>query len=154
MSATASTSDREIVITRVVDAPRERVFEAFTTPEQVSQWWGPNGFTTTTHEMDARPGGIWRFIMHGPNGTDYPNRIQYIEVVPPERLVYDHDDDVDNDPHGFHVTVTFDQEGAGTRITMRTLLGSAEERKRVEEFGAIEGGNQTLARLAEFLAQS
>lgn len=71
------TADREIVITRVFDAPREQVFDAWTDSEHVSQWWGPNGFTTTTHEMDVRPGGVWRFIMHGPDGVDYKNRIVY-----------------------------------------------------------------------------
>jgi uncharacterized protein YndB with AHSA1/START domain len=85
-----STSDREIVATRVFDAPRELVFQMWTDPQHISNWYGPRGFTTTTHEMDVRPGGVWRHVMHGPDGTDYPNEIVYLEVVKPERLVYDH----------------------------------------------------------------
>jgi len=76
-------SDREIVTTRVVDAPRELVFRAWTEPEHVGQWWGPNGFTSTIQEMDVRPGGVWRLVMHGPDGTDYPNESIYLEVVRP-----------------------------------------------------------------------
>jgi uncharacterized protein YndB with AHSA1/START domain len=84
------TGDREIIITRTFDAPRERVWEAWTDPKQVIKWWGPNGFTNTLFEMDVKPGGVWRHMMHGPDGTDYPNKVVYIEVVKPERLVYSH----------------------------------------------------------------
>ena len=102
--------------------------------------------------MDVRPGGAWRYVMHGPNGVDYPNRMVYEQVVKPERLVYTHDSGVDNDPHAFHVTVTFEQEGNKTRLTMRALLRSAAEREYVvKEHGAIEGANETLARLGEYL---
>jgi len=103
----ASTADREIVIERTVNAPRELVWQAWTEADQIRQWWGPNGFTTTIHAMDVRVGGVWRFIMHGPDGTDYPNRIVYREIVKPERLVYDHDDDNDPPSHSFRSTVTF-----------------------------------------------
>src|SRR5262245_65569471 len=85
---TKSSADREIVTTRLVDAPPDRVFDAWTDPEQIVQWWGPRGFTTTTSTMEARPGGVWRFVMHGPDGRDYQNKITYFEVVRPERLVY------------------------------------------------------------------
>jgi uncharacterized protein YndB with AHSA1/START domain len=147
-------SDREIVFTRLFDAPRELVWEAWTDSQQVVQWWGPRGFTTTTHEMDVRPGGVWRFIMHGPDGTDYPNKIVYNEVVPSERLAYTHgSDDGDDESGRFQVTVTFADHGGKTRLTMRALFASAEECDRVvKEFGAIDGGNQTLDRLAEHLA--
>ncbi len=151
-TAESDTADREVVITRLFDAPRERVFDAFTDPEQVGHWWGPNGFTTTIHEMDVRPGGVWRYIMHGPDGVDYPNYVSYIDIVRPERLVYDHGAD-SGDPH-FHVTVTFADEGGRTRLTMRSLFPTAAARDYVvREFKAIEGGHQTLARLAEHLAQ-
>ena len=146
-------ADREIVMTRVFDAPRELVFEAWTDPEQVRQWWGPRGFTTTIHEMDVRPGGVWRFIMHGPDGTDYDNKIVYSEIVRPERLVYDHGSDKEDDPGQFHVTVTFAKEGDRTRLTMRLLFASTEARDAVIEFGAVEKGNQTLECLAEHLAK-
>ena len=87
------TADREIVATRLFDAPRDLVFMMWTDPNHIAQWWGPRGFTTTTLEMDLRPGGIWRFIMHGPDGRDYPNRVIYLEIVPLERLVYKHESD-------------------------------------------------------------
>lgn len=148
---TAATTDREIVISRVFDAPREIVFEAFIHPEQVKQWWGPNGFTTTTHEMDVRPGGVWLFTMHGPDGRDYYNVIRYVEIARPERLVYDHGSD-EHSPL-FHATVTFVDVGGKTEVTLHSVFETAEERNRVvEEHGAIEGGKQTLGRLAEFLA--
>jgi uncharacterized protein YndB with AHSA1/START domain len=148
-------SDREIVITRVFDAPCELVFEAWTNPEHVVQWWGPRGFTTTIHEMDVRPGGVWRFVMHGPDGTDYDNKVVFVEVAKPERLVYNHGGADDSDFAQFQVTVTFDAEGNKTRLTMRMLFESAAERDRiVKEVGAIEGANQTLDRLAEYLAKA
>lgn len=149
------TSDREIVITRTYDAPPERVFDAFTSPEKIARWWGPNGFTTTTHEMDVRPGGTWRFVMHGPDGTDYPNRIDYIDVVRPLRLVYRHYDDEPNPEIEFESTVTLEPRGQGTALTLRMVFSSPEERDRVaRESGAIEGGQQTLARLAMFLGEN
>lgn len=144
-----STADREIITTRVFDAPRELVFMAWTDPKHVSQWWGPRGFTNTIHEMDVRPGGVWRFVMHGPDGVDYKNKIIYIEIVKPERLVYSHV----SGPK-FHVTVTFDEQGGKTKLTMRMLFETAAERdKVVKEFGAIEGAKQTLERLNEHLAK-
>jgi uncharacterized protein YndB with AHSA1/START domain len=148
-----TTSDREIVLTRVFDAPRELVFEAWTDPEQVVQWWGPHGFTTTVHEMNVRPGGIWRFVMHGPDGTDYGNKVEFIEVTRPARLVYNHGPDGESDAPSFRVTVTFDEEDGGTRLTLRLVFKSSDERDRAVEFGAVEGGKQTLERLAEHLAK-
>ena len=153
-SQAATVNDREIVISRVFDAPRDVVFSAWTDPEQVAQWWGPDGFSTTTHEMDVRPGGVWRFIMHGPDGVDYKNRIVFREVTPRERLVYVHDDDGEGASGEFVATVTFVDVGGKTELTMRSQFASKAERDRVvEEFGAIEGGKQTLARLAEHLAK-
>ena len=99
--------DREIVIERIVNAPRELVCAPGPKPIRIAKWWGPNGFTTTIHEMHVRVGGMWRFIMHGPDGTDYPNRIVYREIVKPERLFYDHSDDNGND----QATVTFVAQG-------------------------------------------
>jgi uncharacterized protein YndB with AHSA1/START domain len=148
---TVLTSDREITVTRVFDAPREMVFEAWTDPEQVVQWWGPFGFTTTIHEMDVRPGGVWRFVMHGPDGTDYNNHVVFEEVVRPERLVYRHGGGEENDVKEFHVTVTFDEDDDKTRLTLRLVAESPAERDRMVEFGALEGGQQTLERLAEYL---
>jgi uncharacterized protein YndB with AHSA1/START domain len=144
---------RTIVTTRVFDAPRELVFEAWTNPKHLVQWWGPNGFTTTIRAIDVRPGGVWRFVMHGPDGVDYENRIVYNEIVKPERLVYSHGGRDDVEPVQFHVTVTFEDQGGKTKLTMRALFPSAAERDRVVEwYGAIEGAKQTLERLAEHLA--
>jgi uncharacterized protein YndB with AHSA1/START domain len=146
------TSDCEITVTRVFDAPRELAFEAWTDPEQVVQWWGPFGFTTTIHEMDVRPSGVWRFVMHGPDGTDYDNHVVFDEVVKPERLVYRHGGGEGSDIKEFHVTVTFDEDDGGkTRLTLRLVAESPAERDRMVEFGALEGGKQTLERLAEYL---
>jgi uncharacterized protein YndB with AHSA1/START domain len=143
------TADREIVTARVFDAERELVWEAWTHAEHVGQWWGPNGFRTTTHEMDVRPGGVWRFVMHGPDGVDYPNEIVYREVLKPERLVYLH-----GPVPQFEVTVTFEEREGKTELTMRAVFKTAAERDRVvQESGAIEGAKQTLARLAEFLTR-
>jgi uncharacterized protein YndB with AHSA1/START domain len=148
-----STADREVVITRVIDVPRELVFDAWTDPEHIGEWWGPRGFTITTHEMDVRPGGLWRFMMHGPDGVDYPNRIEYLEIERPARLVFDHGGEVKGESD-FHVTVTFEEESGKTRLTMRSLFATAAERdKVVREYGAIEGGNQTIDRLVEYLGQ-
>jgi uncharacterized protein YndB with AHSA1/START domain len=151
MTTPTAPADRTIVTTRVIDAPRELVFKAWTDPDHIAEWWGPDGFTTTIREMDVRLGGAWRFIMHGPDGVDYPNLVVYTEIVPPERIAFDHSDDGGGE-HKFHNTVTFVEEGGKTRVTMEGVFESAAERQRhVDEFGAIEGGKQTLARLAEFL---
>jgi len=147
------TGDREIVITRLLDAPRELVFDMWTDPKHIAQWWGPNGFTTTIHQMDVRPGGVWRLVMHGPDGRDYQNRLVFLEIAKPERLVYKHDPDEGCEPVHCEVTVTFAQEGRLTRLTMRMVFPSAEARDLVvHQYGAIEGGNQTLGRLAQHLA--
>ena len=149
--AATSTADREIVLSREYDAPRELVWRAYTDPAHLPNWWGPNGFTNTVHEMDVRVGGRWRFIMHGPDGTDYPNRIVYQEVTRPERLVFLHGEDVDDDPGAFHVTVTFDDLGGRTRVTQRMLFATAAQKAGVEQFGAVELGKQTLDKLAAYL---
>jgi uncharacterized protein YndB with AHSA1/START domain len=150
--STTTTSDREIVITRVFDAPRELVFKAWTDREAIGKWFGPNGFSLTIHEMDVRPGGLWRFIMHGPDGTDYDDRVEYIEIAEPERLVYNHGSD--EEPNQFRTTITFEEQGGKTRLTMHSLFATAEGRARAAGFGAVEGGNQTLRRLAEYLAKA
>lgn len=147
------TADREIVLTRLLKAPRELVFEVWTNPKHIDQWFGPTGFKTTTSSMDVRPGCVWRFVMQG-MGTDFHERIVYQEVVKPERLVYLHGEDKDNDPHAFHVTVTFATEGAFTRLTMRSVFPTAAARDYVvREHKAIEGGNQTMDKLEAYLAK-
>lgn len=151
-AAMRDTADREIVFTRLLDAPRELVFKVWTEPAHIAQWWGPNGFTNTVHEMEVKPGGVWRFMMHGPDGTDYPNCIFYHEVTPPSRLVYSHGGHSEPFEPEFHVVASFDVEGDKTRLTMRLLFNSVEACNKVKEFGAVEGGQQTLERLAAYLA--
>jgi len=153
----AIASEREIVLTRVFDAPRELVWQAFTEPSRLAQWWGPRGFTTRTHRMELKVGGQWRFVMIGPDGREYENLITYIEIERPVRLHYRHGGDREVEPVNFEVVVTFDNDGgpARTRVTMRSLFPSRNARDFVvREYGAVEGGRQTLARLAELLTAS
>lgn len=146
--------DQQIVLSRVFDAPRRMVWDAWTDPEQVAQWWGPTGFTTTVVEMDLRPGGVWKMVMHGPDGTDYPNKSVFTEVVPLERLGYRLSGGKPGGPPvRFESITTFEDEGAGTLVTMRMVFPSAEERDRnVREYHSIEGGKQHLESLAAYLA--
>lgn len=151
-TVTRDTSDRELVITRLINAPRELVWKVWTTPEHVKHWWGPDGFTNTIHEMEVKPGGVWRFMMHGPDGKDYPNKIVFIEVVKHELLVYKHSGEEDTEDIRFHVTVIFEKQGNKTKLTMLSLFESAEVLERVvREFGAKEGMYQTVNRLEEYL---
>ena len=153
-SPAPSNADREIVLSRVFDAPRELVWDAWTDPKQVVQWWGPRGFTTTIHEMEVRPGGVWRHTMHGPDGANYPNEIVFVEVVKYQRIVYSGSGRREGGPSAhFQTTWTFEEEGDKTKLTLRMVFDSTEERDRViKDFGALEGGKQTLGRLAEQLA--
>ena len=147
------TADREIVISRVIGAPREVVFEAFTRVRHLSRWWGPEGFTTTTRSFEFRVGGAWDFVMHGPDGTDYQEWITYREIVPPERIALLHGESRD-DPNAFESLLTFEPAGDGTRIVMRTLFPTKELRdEAAEKYHAIEGGEQTLSNLAAYVAE-
>lgn len=153
MQAQAATADREIVISRIIDAPRELVFEAFTEVGHLSQWWGPQGFTTTTRAFEFGPGGVWDFVMHGPDGTDYQEWITWTEIAPPERIVLQHGEYRD-DPNTFASYLTFVPDGAATRIEMRTVFPTRELRdEAVEKYHAIEGGQQTLSNLAAYVAE-
>jgi uncharacterized protein YndB with AHSA1/START domain len=151
---TTQVEGKEIIISRVLNAPAALVWEVWTKPEHVINWWGPNGFTTTSQSMDLRPGGVWRFMMHGPDGTDYPNKIVFLEIVPPEKLVYKHSDDGETTSINFHVSVTLENMGSKTRLTMRSVFESAAELERLNrEYGAIEGGKQHVGRLEEYLTK-
>ena len=144
-----------IIAVREFDAPRELVFEAWTDPKHLSQWWGPDGFTTTTSAFDMRVSGVWRFVMHGPDGRDYDNRITFDEIVRPERIRYHHGGGEDVEPVQFRTTVTFEELASRrTRITLHAVFPSAAERDRVvREYGADKGAVQTLARLADYVAK-
>ena len=146
---------RAIIASREYDAPRDLVFEVWTDPKHISQWWGPDGFTTTTSTFDMRPGGVWRFVLHGPDGRDYENRITFDEIVKPERIQYHHGGGGGVEPVQFRTTVTFEDLGnKRTRITLHAVFPSAAERDRVvKEYGADKGAEQTLSRLADYLAK-
>src|SRR5215210_3928980 len=136
--AQSATTDREIVISRVIDAPRELVFEAFTEVRHLSQWWGPEGFTTTTRAFEFRVGGVWDFVMHGPDGTDYQEWISWTEIAPPERIEFLHGESR-GDLNAFESVLTFAPDGPATRIEMRTVFPTRDLRdEAVEKFSAIE----------------
>ena len=142
--------DREIVITRNIAALRERVWKAFTTAEALARWWGPNGFTITTSSFDFREGGEWVFIMHGPDGRDYPNWVRFTRIEEPSRM--DHDHGGDGDRVLFRTVITLDEVGGKTRVTLHSTFETKEQRDLVvKEYGAVEGGQQTLARLDAYL---
>jgi uncharacterized protein YndB with AHSA1/START domain len=150
--ANTFTDQYAITITREVNAPRERVWQAFTDPEQVVQWWGPDGFTNTLKEMDVRPGGKWVHIMHGPDGTDYPNDAVFDEVEEPARLAFTHLADVESSFQAFQTVITLEDLGQNTRITLHNrFVSQVEKDRQVKDVGAVEGGKQTLARLAQFV---
>jgi uncharacterized protein YndB with AHSA1/START domain len=141
----------EIVTTRLLEAPRERVWRACTESGHVEQWWGPVGFTTTTEQMDVRPGGLWRHTMHGPDGRAYPKRIAYTRVERPSLLAWAHDDDSGGAPW-FHVTITFEALGERTQVTMRHIFPNGAARDaNVEAFGSVQGAIDTTNRLAGHL---
>jgi len=123
-------SDRELASERFFDAPRARVFEAFRDPVRLARWWGPRGFRSTFQEFDLRPGGAWRLVMHAPDGADYPNQSVFVEVVPPERIVFRH-----LTGHRFVMTMTFAEQGNGTRLTWHMLHETAAELAGFRDLG-------------------
>jgi len=152
MTPDTELSDRELMVSRLIEGPREAVFEAFTDVRHLSQWWGPKGFTTTTRTFEFSDGGVWEFTMHGPDGTDYPEWIQWIEIRVPEMIVLVHGEGPD-DPEQFSSTIFFEETTDGTRVTLRSEFKTKELRDRAaDEYGAIEGGNQTLESLATYVA--
>jgi uncharacterized protein YndB with AHSA1/START domain len=147
------TAEREIVISRVISAPRELVFEAFTEVRHLSRWWGPEGFTTTTRAFEFRVGGVWDFVMHGPDGTDYQEWISWTEIAPPERIALVHGE-FSGDPNAFESVLTLAPDGAATRIELRTVFPTKELRdEAVDKHHAIEGGRQTLDNLAAYVTE-
>jgi uncharacterized protein YndB with AHSA1/START domain len=151
MRAGPATADREIVVSRLIDAPPELVFEAFTEVRHLSRWWGPDGFTTTTRSFEFREGGTWDFVLHAPDGTDYQEWITWTEIVPPRWIALLHGESRD-DPDAFESALAFEPHGAATRIVMRTLFPTRELRDQaVEKYHAVEGGEQTLSGLAAYV---
>lgn len=145
-NATSVAEDRQVIGSRTFDAPRELVFAAWSSAEHLAQWWGPNGFTLTTSQFDFRVGGVWEFVMHGPDGRNYNNRIVYTAIEAPSRIEYSH-------TKLFDAVATFEEHDGKTTVTMCMTFADAETRDRVvKQNNAIEGLHQTLGRLAERLA--
>lgn len=139
--------ENEIITTRDFSASRARVFAAWTDPEQLARWWGPNGFTNTFHECDVRPGGAWRYVMHGPDGMDYPNECVFEEIEPLERIVLRH-----LSGHEFQVTATFEDVGGRTRVVFRQLFMNPAEFEEAKPY-CVEGNEQNLERLDAVLSE-
>lgn len=159
-NSTDTQSEREIVITRVFDAPRKLVFEAWTDPKHVAQWWGPKGFTTRVTQLDLRPGGKWRYVMIGPDGTEYPATGTFREIVPPERIVTSDEFDEGfekvmnaNLPRGMVMTAIFEDLAGKTKLTLRIMHESVADRRKHEEMGVVAGWNSSLECLDEYLAK-
>jgi len=158
--STSTQSDREIVITRIFDAPRELVFKAWTEAKHIEQWWGPEGFTTRVTEMDLRPGGQWCYVMISSDGTEYPAQGVFREIVPPERLVTSDEFgegiekvlDVDL-PQGMVMTVLFEDLDGKTKLTIQIVHESADDRRKHEEMGVVPGWNSSLDCLNQYLAK-
>ncbi len=153
------TADREIVITRVLNAPRELVWKAWTDPKHLEQWWGPKGFTTAVTEMNLRPGGGWRYVMRGPDGAEYPCKGIFREITVPERIVTSDEFDEGHVavgsgdlPSGMVVTAIFREQGDKTKLTLRIMHQSMEDRKKHEQMGVIAGWNSSFDCLDEHLA--
>lgn len=152
MAAKTKSKSNEIRIIRVYDAPVKAVWDAWTDPKQAAHWWGPRGFTITTHSKDLRPGGSWVYTMHGPDGVDYPNKAHYFEVEKHAKLVYDHGAN-DDRPALFRVTVLFSESGGKTTLDMTMTLPTPEAAEETRKFIKKAGGNSTWDRLAEYLAK-
>lgn len=137
----------EIHSSRVFGVSRERLFEAFRDPSQLAVWWGPEGFTNTFAEFDPRPGGFWRFTMHGPDAADYPNTNEFTEVDPPSRIAFVHDSPV----HRFRMTMDFSEEDPGARLTWRMVFEDPDEAAKLREF-IVAANEQNFDRLEAVLA--
>lgn len=154
MDAGHNFEDRTIVTTRILEAPPALVFDAFSNPDHLARWWGPNGFSITTTSFDMRPGGDWRFVMHGPDGRDYGNIITFEVIDRPHSLAYSHRGDGDTAHIHFTNSFTFEDLGGRTLLTMRAEFDTAPERDFViRHHKADEGGRQTLGRLAAMLEE-
>lgn len=151
------TEDRVLIITRVFDAPRTLVWKAFADPYHLVQWWGPKGFTNPVCELDFRVGGHWHNVMRGPDGDEYPTDAEFIEIVPPERIVYRNAPAVGevwggNPPPSFLRTITFVEESGRTTLAIRAEFATAEHKQAVVRRGWIEGTNESLDKLQALLA--
>jgi uncharacterized protein YndB with AHSA1/START domain len=142
-----NTKDRELLITRVLNAPIDLVWEVWTKPEHIAKWWGPNGFTNTIITMDMKPGGEWNLVMHGPDGTDYDNQSIFKEVVLHKKIVYQHV----SAPY-FTATIEFEAQGEQTHLKWHMVFESQEQFiEVVKNFKADEGLKQNIEELNQYL---
>lgn len=153
MAAKTKNKSNEIKLSRVYDAPLKTVWEAWTDPNQAAKWWGPRGFTITTHSKDFKVGGHWNYTMHGPDGVDYPNRTKYLEIEKYSRMVYDHGGNEEREAL-FRVTVLFSEVKGKTKMEMTMALPTVEAAEQTKEFIKKANGNSTWDRLAEYLEQN
>lgn len=152
VTASAPPDQPTITMEREFAAPPDVVFRAFSDVEALRLWYGPDGFSITVIAMDFRVGGLFRFTMHAPDGTDFPNRIRYREIAPFERLCYRHGVDSDDDPNAFEVVNLFTQVGdKRTRLVRTAAFPSIEARNAVMKFGAVELGMQSIEKLAIYV---
>ncbi len=143
------TSGRELIVTRILDAPVELVWEVWTNPDHIKNWWGPVGFTNTIQEMDVRPGGEWNLIIHGPDGTDYKNKSIYKEIIKHEKIVLEH-----VTAPKFIATITFTAQGKKTLLKWHMLFESAEQFEQVvKTFKADQGLRQNVDKLEKYLTE-
>ncbi len=159
-NSTHAQSDREIVITRVFNAPRELVFKVWTDPKHVAQWWGPKGFTTRVTELDLRPGGQSRYVMISPDGAEYPVKGVFREILPPEKIITTDEFDEGFEkvmnadlPKGIVMTAIFEDLAGKTKLTLRIMHESVAERRKHEEMGVVAGWNSSLECLNEYLTK-
>jgi uncharacterized protein YndB with AHSA1/START domain len=153
-TTTAFSDGQELVMERIFDAPRELVWKVMTDPTRVSNWWGPRAYTTTVIEMDVRPGGRWRFINHTAGGEDVPFKGEYLEVVPPERIVQTFIWDVPGfDDRAAVETMTLEDLGKRTKVVLRSRFPSVEDLQGAVSMGMIGGAIETWDRLAEEIAK-
>jgi uncharacterized protein YndB with AHSA1/START domain len=141
------TADNELAITRILNAPIELVWEVWTDPKHIAQWWGPIGFSTTIQHMEVKEGGEWDMVMHGPDGVEYKNKNIFSKVIKPELIVFKH-----VTPPIFTATITFKKQDAKTELTMKMVFESATDYSlAINKHGAKEGQKQTIARLKDYV---
>lgn len=145
--------DNVVVYKRYFDVPVELAFEVWTSPEHLSHWWGPDGFTLTTLRMDFNVGGFWEFVMHGPDGHDYKNKVQFVEINAPFLLRYRHMGNGEgHEDVSFEANIAFERSGEGASLTFKQIFASKAELERVnEKYGAIEGAKQHIGNFAKYL---
>lgn len=138
----------ELVSTRLLPVPRERAFTALSDLDQLVRWWGPDGFTSSSESFDFRPGGAWTMVLHGPDGTDYPNLYRFLAIEAPARAVIEHP----GDPHWFELTIALDEAPGGTQVTWRQRFDDEAHFAEIKDFVAA-ANEQVLARLEAVVAQ-